>query len=233
MDFFQQVKESRHRSSRTTWMAEQCFELARALGLIQSAMAHQIAHHPDVRFRQSLEPHAGISLNAILYFKSNNEERLELDIARLGSNITWDPPEAERTPNWFTFTRDVYSLGAIFLEIVTWLLEGFYPVDRTFTDARIDGDLNEDIKKDTFYSLVKDRNGVLLAERKSTVTEWTRRLKTSPQASAYTDQFLDLINERMLVPEPEERATITEVQQRLYTLKEGCRLEDAFMRPKR
>jgi len=252
-DFFKFMDRPTERVQRADWVAEQCFKLATALRLVHNERAHHIPHYIENIPDKDVElygRHGDIKGDNVLYFESRYRRDYRLELADFGlgrlhtgisrsiqnpkgidNSSTYRAPEFDTTSGKISRKADIFSLGCMFLEIITWLLEGFNAAQTEFSQERLETGLNSKFTEDTFFSLQRAPTGEISATRKARVTGWIKRLRRCSQASDYTDQFLDFIDDRMLVPEPEGRATSREVCSELKKMYDGCRI-DSFTRPR-
>lgn len=127
-------------------------------------------------------------------------------------------------------SSDIWSLGCIFLEFVTWLLGGRELLSE-FYEKRLAFDaMFFDFHTDIFFEIVKSTNGNTAAMVKPAVTEFIDELHSHPNVTTYIHEFLDVIQEQMLViksPDRQDhgRSTCQEVYSALYKRLEKCKSE--------
>ncbi|KAJ9144608.1 Kinase-like protein [Pleurostoma richardsiae] len=91
--------------------------------------------------------------------------------AHIGGTDTYRAPEAEFRP--ISRVYDVWALGCLFLEFITWYLTGYNGVQHDFTDRRIGGDTGQLMKTDKFFN-----NGPEGQAVKPCVREWIQHLRS-------------------------------------------------------
>ncbi|PVH74786.1 kinase-like protein [Cadophora sp. DSE1049] len=90
---------------------------------------------------------------------------------------------------------DIWSMGCVFLEFVTWLLQGPEGLNR-FHEVRF-GDAGDGVKDDTYYTIKETGDGKRAVVRPS-VSSWVADLKRSTRYSGMIQRVLYLVHERML-----------------------------------
>ncbi|KAF4635972.1 hypothetical protein G7Y89_g2100 [Cudoniella acicularis] len=124
------------------------------------------------------------------------ESRSAVDPRTVNGSPTYSPPELELQKP-VSRAYDMWSLGCVFLEFATWLIEGSSQI-YTFADKRgltgADG-----INDDTFYTITTKENGQKTAEVRQEVLEWITRLLKNPRCSPMVQDILKLVRERLLV----------------------------------
>ncbi|KLU84551.1 hypothetical protein MAPG_03592 [Magnaporthiopsis poae ATCC 64411] len=100
---------------------------------------------------------------------------------------------------------DIWALGCIYLEFITWLLFGYEAVGE-FTEARMRGGGD-----DKFFVLPSGYGGKISAGVKPAVREWVKRLRSSPACTLALQEFLLLVEERVLDTRPGLRYSAYEV----------------------
>ena len=148
------------------------------------------------------------------------ESRSVQDPKTISGSPTYSPPEiALGKP--VSRAYDIWSLGCIFLEFITWLLEGSRGL-KDFDAARML--LAEDKIIDDIYFTLKtptDRpNAPPEAEVREGVLKWIGRLRQNPRCSEMSLSFLNLIEQSMLRIDSSRRISaqllVTKIKQMLY-----------------
>ncbi|KAK3370932.1 hypothetical protein B0T24DRAFT_577909 [Lasiosphaeria ovina] len=126
---------------------------------------------------------------------------------------------------------DMWTLGCLYLEFVTWLVGGTALLDE-FMRKRLSVDMAwYEIETDTFFQLDKDpETEKLYALVKPSVTE---RLRSDKRCTPFILDFLDLIETGLLVvknPEPfvKGRLSINEAHARLTKMVQKCNAEREY-----
>lgn len=135
---------------------------------------------------------------------------------------TYRAPEFDLPFGKISRVSDIFSLGCVFLEFVTWQLEGYTSVHDSFPDARLEMD-DYQIMSDTFFKI---ENGNAIVKPK--VSDWVRRLLRDPHCSNYHKDFLTLIEEKMLAPSAKDRIRSDVLVERLRVLSIACRTDPNY-----
>ncbi|KAF3059969.1 CTD kinase subunit alpha [Daldinia childiae] len=138
IDYFEQNPSPKNDLKTARWLAKQCLHLTEAVHLIHNP-PKQDSLKPDKR---KYGRHGDIKAENILLFKSNsNEYDLVLSDFGLGSmHHDWSksnipnkdisatpefrPPECEMEGGCISRAFDIWTLGCLFLDLLTWFLGG-------------------------------------------------------------------------------------------------------------
>lgn len=130
----------------------------------------------------------------------------------INGSPTYEPPECTlRLP--VSRKYDIWSLGCLYLEFITWLLEGFDEID-TFADARGQVNLETKINDDNFFTIINDAEGSRGIVRPA-VNQWVSKLHAHKNCSPLIHDLLDLTMKEMVVVESKNRATAGQLYQQL------------------
>ena len=169
--------------------------------------------------------HGDIKPKNILYFKQrpNYEDPTgvlqiaDFGLARLyrvddrvhACNVTPSPTYSPPDPlirDFVSHKYDMWSLGCVCLEFVTWLILGYKAI-HIFSDFRGNTTHNVKINNDYFYTKTEDKVVVRQA-----VIEWVHKLKWQERCSQALLDLLELIMSKLIVIEPRKRIS----SQQLY-----------------
>jgi len=155
--------------------------------------------------------------------------RSRVDPRRIGGSPTYEPPE--RSLNLpISRAYDVWSLGCVYLEFLTWLLSGPTGV-RSFADARQSINLRGGIDEAFFTPMPPDADGRPRATVKKTVSDHIAALRAHNGCSHALQDLLDLIEGQMLVVAPTTRVSSSKLVQHLdEILDRGERNQDYFVK---
>jgi serine/threonine protein kinase len=132
---------------------------------------------------------------------------------------TYTPPEVALDQD-VSRAYDIWSLGCVFLEFATWLLEGPAGLEE-FTQWRMEI-APDGIKDDTFYSL--DSGGAILRRG---VQRWIEHLQrpSSCSETVHIGMLLDLLLEEpgLLVVEPKSRISALNLYKKLKEIFEKAK----------
>jgi serine/threonine protein kinase len=129
---------------------------------------------------------------------------------RITGSATYVPPEAKSSKH-INRKYDIWSLGCVYLEYVTWLLQGWEALNR-FSEQRAQT-AQDNINDDTFFTIT----GNTTTLRKG-VQDHIKALHDDPRCSTFIHDFLDLISGGMLVANPAKRWESGQVNARLFTM---------------
>ncbi|KAE9370829.1 kinase-like protein [Stipitochalara longipes BDJ] len=153
------------------------------------------------------------------------ESRSLQDPASINGSPTYCPPEL-LLMKLVSRAYDIWSLGCLYLEFITWIINGNDGVE-AFADARLamafDG-----ITDDTYYTLVisgTERR----AEVREAVTTWMERLRSNQYCSQAIKDLLDLVQNRMLQVESGDRIRAKELDSTLRKMLERAKADTAYL----
>lgn len=136
---------------------------------------------------------------------------------------TYRPPDLHIEGQPISQNYDVWSLGCVFLEFLSWFLLGYNESVYTFSDARLRDEPEGTIGEDTFFVLENDHHDTPKnAKLKGSVVEvtlishiigfvtnmalqWIHKLHKTRHCSEPLHELLDLIQFTMLVPDSKDR----------------------------
>ncbi|KAL6238797.1 hypothetical protein BDW75DRAFT_236996 [Aspergillus navahoensis] len=180
--------------------------------------------------------HGDIKAQNVLWFRAENV----LKIADLGlasvrgrdsrSNIhpntvtespTYSPPEKQRR-HLVSRKWDIWSLGCLYLEFVTYLVLGNAAIEQ-FSRKREDASSEiPELLSDEFYS--PDYETV-----KPSVVSWVAHLKQHPHCSSLMHNILDLVMSKMILVDPGSRGTSAEICEELEKMLEHAEKNDGYL----
>lgn len=147
------------------------------------------------------------------------ESRARADSLLINGSTTYSPPELAVDGGLISRAYDIWSLGCIFLEFITWLMEGAEGLEK-FTAQRLapadNGDL-DDIYYSVELSEVGKRVNVYL---RSGVTEWIHHLRSNSHHSEMVLDFLEIIENEMLVIQPKSRISAENLTRKMSEILE-------------
>lgn len=153
------------------------------------------------------------------------DSRSNVTSEAVARSATYRAPEFDMNDMGMKLSRkiDIWSLGCLFLEMLTWLLRGYKVMKDDFSQSRLEesSDLSH-FFEDTFFRVVWDDRGERKYVVKGSVEAWITNLLESPRCSLYTSEFLDMIRTRMLVVTLPDRASAEELSQRLRDMYTRC-----------
>ncbi|KAK4185074.1 kinase-like domain-containing protein [Podospora australis] len=143
----------------------------------------------------------------------------------LPATLTYQPPECDMIGTKISRSFDIWSLGCVLLEFITWHLGGWKYVMEFVQKRKLHNPLVFGWKTDHFYEIVRqpkgEKGGPVFARVKLEIFEFVNKLHTHPQCCDVIHQLLDFIMDRMLLVESKDinaRASCSEVQIELNRL---------------
>lgn len=132
---------------------------------------------------------------------------------------TYEPPECQiRRP--VSRKYDIWSLGCVYLEFLTWILIG---PDEIYKFSEFRGHKNLiGIDDDKYFEVFQLEDGSRSAKVKTSVRDWVEKLRTSEQCSMLIHRLLNIIMHDMLVVEQNDRITSAVLYEKLNGLVDHC-----------
>jgi serine/threonine protein kinase len=126
------------------------------------------------------------------------------------SSPTYEPPECKlRHP--VSRAYDIWSLGCLYLEFITWLLKGSAEIDG-FSNFRGRDSPNSGVNDDRFFTMDKDGTDAIVREE---VMTWIERLHCHERCSELIHDLLDLTVKDLLIIESKKRGNAAWLFQQL------------------
>ncbi|KAI1123388.1 kinase-like domain-containing protein [Nemania abortiva] len=246
-------------ATRSTWTLQQCLGIAKGLQLIHRGRflpGRSIlrGRHGDIKPANILRyaPRAGsqdtelgvlkISDFGLTRFHHNHSHQREYTNGPLATR-TYRAPEGD-LKHTISDSWDLWSLGCLYLEFITWLLQGWDGVT-TFSEERKREDQSHywEVYEDKFFNLTKAK--VFGACVKDSVTrvryclkskcdgrlrlkQHIRALHNHPECTDLIHDFLDVISEDLIRIRCDERAKCYEVVRKLEAMKENVLEDEAY-----
>ncbi|KAL5120320.1 hypothetical protein ACEQ8H_001878 [Pleosporales sp. CAS-2024a] len=140
---------------------------------------------------------------------------------RVGPNtMTYRPPEVDSPVRRIRAEFDIWCLGCVLLEFVTWTLGGARLL-RKFSSLRRAADIFND-SIDTYYELRRNKDKQELEARvKETVLRFVEKLRNSPRCTEFHHRLLNLVMFEMLLVDSRSRLRCKAVCQRLQKIRDS------------
>lgn len=140
---------------------------------------------------------------------------------------TYEPPELKLHAK-VSRAYDIWSLGCVYLEFLTWLIGGWDELDR-FSPARsitgLDG-----TNDDTFFTLVDvEGSSHRTAVVRGSVQQWINDLDEKPECSDFIHEFLHLISTEMLIIDPQARIHCGHLNERLSDMLRRAKADPEYL----
>lgn len=110
---------------------------------------------------------------------------------------------------------DIWSLGCLYLEFITWLLKGSAEIDG-FSDFR-GQDASTGINDDNFFTITRDSYGLTATVREQVIL-WANQLHAHEKCSAVIHHLLDLTMTQLLIIDSKKRCDAATLSNEL----KGC-----------
>ncbi|KAL1970712.1 hypothetical protein VTN77DRAFT_4356 [Rasamsonia byssochlamydoides] len=138
-----------------------------------------------------------------------------------GWSPTYEPPEC-KINRPVSRAYDIWSLGCLYLEFVTWLLKGSQAIYQ-FSAARAK-DNPTGFNDDNFFEILGSD-----AKVGEGVVTWVNELHCHPRCSQVIHDSLDLIMEHMIVIDSEDRIASTLLSRKLKSLLERATMDGEYL----
>lgn len=158
--------------------------------------------------------------------KFHNSPDYEEDSTNIYRSPTYAPPEVD-LEKLVSPSYDIWSLGCVFLEFITWLLEGSTQ-QVAFASARaqtgVDG-MNDDI----FYAIINNEDDTKSAVVREGVLQWIERLHKHPQCSQMIRDLLRLVKVDMLETDSHKRIKVKDLERELRSIGEDAEKSTEYL----
>ncbi|KAK4175753.1 kinase-like domain-containing protein [Triangularia setosa] len=224
-------KENSHNAKNPVhcgWMIEQFYRLAKALQCVHNE--RQLILRSGRTDSNVFGRHGDIKPSNLLFFQGRRRDGQDIlvmgdfGMGRMHSKgskskqpaserratVTYEAPEFELKDGTVSPKTDIFSLGCVYLEYVTWLLMDYNVLD-AFADARTEEDIYG-FESDTFYNVSKYRDFPRL---KKGVKNWIQKLRDHPDCVEVIGELLEIIEKDMLNPDQHTRANSEELAHKL------------------
>lgn len=140
------------------------------------------------------------------------DSRSKVPPATVTGTPTYEPPELKLSIP-VSRAYDIWSLGCLYLEFVTWLLKGGKAVHE-FADERSEAyHAFPNMTDDSFYSITREDGDPTSAVVRAGVIRWVGHLHEHEHCTELIHDILDLVMESMLVVDKEKRKYAMQLHQ--------------------
>ncbi|KAH7317940.1 putative cyclin-dependent kinase 2 [Rhexocercosporidium sp. MPI-PUGE-AT-0058] len=136
------------------------------------------------------------------------ESRSRVDPKTINGSQTYAPPEVTMNQP-VSRAYDIWSLGCVLTEFITWLLKG--PPGLAKFGARRLEVAEDGIKDDTFFTITSSGSDRLPTIRPG-VSNWIRELKQDERCSPVFEELLDVVEWNMLRVDPRDRISAEDLK---------------------
>lgn len=155
------------------------------------------------------------------------DTRSKVDPKTIAYSPTYEPPEVWLgTP--VSRAYDIWSLGCLYLEFLTWLQMGYEAIE-AFADRRLQGTF-QSFYDDSFYTITTDlETGAKKADIREGVRSWVQELHTNERCSQFMHDLLDVVMKNMLLVESKSRIDATSLYQTFVRFKDRAREDKDYL----
>ncbi|KAK0648665.1 hypothetical protein B0T16DRAFT_491416 [Cercophora newfieldiana] len=238
------------------WVAEQCLGIAKGVLKIHEYESSNSRLHPNMD--RVVGHHGDIKPENVLWFRDtegeNQSSRGTLKLSDFGlADLTSSRTASRRFHSRMAVTcnyrapecdlhnqggkgrqYDMWTLGCLYLEFVTWLVGGNSLLE-DFSKARLSVDPSWfNIETDSFFELRKEAGTAKeYAVVKKSVTKFIERLLADARCTPFVRDFLDLIQKGLLVvknpnPRLNDRLSIEQTHAKLTAMVFKCKTEQGY-----
>jgi serine/threonine protein kinase len=153
--------------------------------------------------------------------------RFNVDPRTVTSTPTYEPPEmALSSP--VSRAYDIWSLGCVFLEFITWILGGHKMLEE-FSAARVAVGDDGFLCDDKFYTVSQSMSGTPIAFVRPRVLSWIEHLLEHKKCSKAVQDLLGLIRDDLLVIDAKKRVSSLFLLSRLQKLVERAENDETYL----
>lgn len=229
------------------WMLRECRGLTEALAYIHQGLATHPAEKSGERTTYpSQYRHGDLTPSNIVWFPDGDEiQNSRLSIVDFGESVIgngselWSQGDTDRGTNFnwtyqapesdsrntmaLTSAVDIWMLGCLFAEFITWYLLGHAAVEDEFAKARLEEDekCGIQVSLDAFYTNVDGQFVV-----NPGVVRWLHTLLASSKCTDCVRDFIALVRDDMVVAVPGQRIRAATLETKLEALYIRCKEED-------
>jgi serine/threonine protein kinase len=153
------------------------------------------------------------------------DSRSGIDPRKVAGTLTYEPPECT-IGNSVSRVYDIWSMGCLYLEFVTWLLDGNDKIE-AFSNARGKPGAFSEVNDDNFFTVIN--NEYKEVEVRDAVIQWVDGLHAHRNCSELIHDLLDLIMGQMLQVDPVERIKAKELKEKMEVLVSSAELSDKYL----
>ncbi|OTB11876.1 hypothetical protein K445DRAFT_306579 [Daldinia sp. EC12] len=256
-DFWKKKDKRRLDKAHCKWMSHEFYSLCRALACVHNGQEEYLQTLDGEDLEKKLQVtssdasrlygrHGDIKPDNFLWLgPSESLGRLALSdfgLGRLHTQVsrsnqdprniarteTYKAPEFELPGNKISRASDIFSLGCVFLEYVTWYLLGSQKLTEEFSSSRSEADING-FESDAFFVIrsIEGENGPR-PFLKEGVKNWIKKLQNHEDCTWYLYQLLEIIRDKMLSPDREKRIKIIPLIKEMDKLRQACERNNSF-----
>jgi serine/threonine protein kinase len=176
-------------------------------------------------FCDANDPHGTLKISDFGEAELNSRWSKTKRRSKVANTMTYRPPECDLQPKIIRQSYDIWCLGCVYMEFVTWMLGGV-ELWKHFAFERLKWDIFQSSYTDTFFEIVKNDEGDVRVMVKEAVTKVSKpstkglkshsdkvadialiqffdKLHSHPNCTDYFHTILDIIQHNMIIVEPE------------------------------
>jgi len=155
------------------------------------------------------------------------DSRSGLSPSGITASPTYAPPELQlKRP--VSRSYDIWSLGCVFLEFITWLIKGWHINEETgeevFTEFRGTENIYE-INDDNFFTITPHYEAII----RSKVVEWVRQLHEHERCSQLIHDLLETVMKNLLVIDSSSRISAKDLNAKMQEYCKNARRNPDYM----
>ncbi|PVH79934.1 kinase-like protein [Cadophora sp. DSE1049] len=154
------------------------------------------------------------------------ESRSRVDPESIASSPTYEPPEC-KLQRPVSRAYDMWGLGCLYLEFITWLLRGSAEIE-VFSEFRGREATATGINDDNFFTIHVEADGKHAVVRNEVVL-WTRQLHTHEKCSELIHDLLHLVMRELLVTDNRRRCNASFLFQQLHYILMRAEADETYM----
>ncbi|KAL0929836.1 protein kinase [Colletotrichum truncatum] len=149
--------------------------------------------------------------------------------SQVANSPTYRPPECDLQKKLVKQAYDIWTLGCLYLEFVTWMLGGWALLNE-FRSQRQSTDAGPRyIKSDSFFEIWHSQGTKQgQASVKVAVRQFILKLHSHARCTEFFHRFLHLIEEDMMAIEAMDRPRCMQIQERLTSWHDRCLNDEEF-----
>ncbi|XXH04368.1 hypothetical protein Hte_010782 [Hypoxylon texense] len=224
------------------WMSQQLHGICSALQCVhnerqatsQSTAIELYGRHGDIKPENLLWFHPARQSEDLIVLSDFGLGRLRTQLSRSNQDArnlpltsTYLAPEFDLADSTISRATDIFSLGCVFLEYVTWFLLGLDAVENQFPGRRTEMDIYG-FEADKFFTIHSDGHGGQQPFLKPQVMDWIAELQHHGNCSRYLYELLEIIRDKMLEPGRERRINALQLTEEMQKLRQACERNDSF-----
>lgn len=234
------------------WLATQLTGLASALSLIHECpldpRAANMSGFNSRDFRQKYGTHGDLKPENILWFKATPSDGTAKSLGTFkisdfgltsfhsvesrqmfvpqGISATYRAPEFDLDRH-ISQKYDMWSLGCVLTELLTWFLLGYDGVS-AFCTTRLQ-EFQPKFKEDSFFSLTQDPKSLLGgATSKRCVKQHFNELRSQPNCSEFISEVIDFVQDKLLRMDARKRCEVSEFLRFAEEVSKKCAKDKSY-----